>query len=125
MRLKLIKSSDGLRLGNMIMVDSFSSPPNFNVPQTVALGEGFEGHFNENTRNCAYLNADERTVKELLPDESQGVYSRGGFSATLICAEDFNNFNRWRVCFKNNTAEVSFIHELQNIFKDWTGNDLT
>lgn len=132
---KLIKSPEGLRLGNLIFVDSFVFPPNFICAQPVHLGEGFEQCFNADTIDAAYLNADYKWMKQLLPVEDNGILSRDGFTAEKVQesvsvsinetpTDSFGQLPKWKIKFEANEAEISFIHELQNYYKDWTGKEI-
>lgn len=122
--LQLIKKPDGLRAGNLILVDSFAFPPNFICAKPMGLGEDFESLLNEKTDNCAFLNLEEMLIKQLLPDEKEDMFWKDGFSAKKVHDASFDKFPKWKIKFKKTTTEISFMHELQNFYKDWTGSEL-
>lgn len=125
--LQLIKNPDGLRIGNLIFVDSIVFPPNFITARPTLIGEGFENAFNEEPSNCAYLNAEDKWMKQLLTEEKDGKLCNGEFTAEKIYEPKGmfdEKFTTWKIKFGENEAEISFIHELQNYYFDWTHSHL-
>ena len=121
---RLIKNPDGLRSGNLIFVDAMVFPPNFMLAEPAKLEGEWEPHFNKATDNCAFLNAEEKWIKLLLQEGENGVFLKGDFTAVKVQDGEFRKFPVWEVKFKGKMANISFIHELQNYYKDWVGDDL-
>lgn len=124
MAFKLIKSPEGLREGNLIFVDSTVFPPNFICAKIEILGKEFEKSFTLETMNCAYLNAEERYIKDLFPEEKEKIFYKGEFKIKKLQDGDYHNFIKWKIEFEEYNAEISFIHELQNYYFDWTQIEL-
>ena len=122
--IKIIKTTEGLRAGNLVFVDSFVFPPNFMTVRPMLLDESFEKYINEDNVNIAYLNADEKYMNQLLSDNGNGKYIKGDFTAEKIY-EPTSSFDdkliTWKIKYGDNESEISFIHELQNYYFDWVG----
>lgn len=119
MTITVIKDTSELRKGNLILVDDMVTPPNFICATPQMLGDGFEEAINKEFDNCAFLNAEERYMKSLFGSnlEKNGVkvnqIEKGGFCPP-----------KWEMTYKNESKEVSFIHQAQNCYQDWTGEPL-
>jgi len=118
--IQVIKDKTELRQGNLILVDSTVIPPNFITAQPQMLGNGWEDAINKEWDNCAFLNANEKYMKDWLIEKLE----KNGIGVTLLEKEGFDNLPKWRLTFNGNTKEISFFHQVQNAFEDWTGNRL-
>ena len=115
--IKIIKDKSELRTGNLVFVDSIVIPPNFITAQPQMLGDGWEDVLNKEWDNCAFLNANEEYMKALFGENLE----KSGVKVELILKEDIDSFPKWKMTYKGNSAEVSFIHQVQNRFEDWIG----
>ncbi len=118
--IQIIKDKSELRKGNLILVDSMVIPPNFITAQPQMLGEGFEDAINKDWENCAFLNAKEQYMKDLFGDELE----KNGVKVEQIEKDGFDTFPKWKMTYKDKAVEVSFIHQVQNNYEDWTGERL-
>jgi len=118
--IQIIKDKTELRKGNLIFVDHMVIPPNFITAQPQMLGDGWEDAINKEWDNCAFLNAKEQYVKDLFGDELE----KNGVKVEQLEKEGFDTFPKWTMTFNENTKEVSFIHQVQNTYEDWTGESL-
>jgi len=118
--IQIIKDKSELRTGNLIFVDSIVFPPNFITAQPQMLGDGWENVINKEFDNCAFLNAKEQYMKDLFGDDLE----KNGVKVEQLEKEGFDTFPKWRMKHKEMTKEVSFIHQVQNIYEDWTGERL-
>ena len=131
--IQLVKSPKELRLGNLIFVDRFVFPPNFIAAQPSIVGEGFEDSINDKTQNVAYLNATQKWMRQLFTEEKDGCLCKGKFIAEKVQDEGHMEFPLWKISYKKKIffffpktykAEIQFIHEVQNYYKDWVGEEL-
>lgn len=118
--IQIIKDKTELRKGNLIFVDSMVTPPNFITAQPQMLGDGWEDAINKEWDNCAFLNVKEQYMKDLFGDELE----KNGVKVEQLEKEAFNAFPKWKMTFKDSSKEVSFIHQVQNTYEDWTGETL-
>jgi len=118
--IQIIKDETELRKGNLILFDGFVVPPNFIAAQPQMLADGFEGKINKKWNNCAFLNAKEQYIVDLF---GCGL-EKNGVKIRQLEEEAFNKFPKWEMTYKNEVAEVSFIHQVQNNYEDWTGEDI-
>jgi len=49
---------------------------------------------------------------------------KNGVKVEQIEKETVDTFPKWKMTYNSNSAEVSFIHQVQNIYEDWTGEKL-
>lgn len=118
--IQIIKDKSELRKGNFIFVDSIVIPPNFITAHPQMLGDGWEDAINKEFDNCAFLNAKEQYMKELFGEDLK----KNGVKAEQLEKEGIDNFPKWKMTYNGNVQEVSFIHQVQNIYEDWTGERL-
>ena len=118
--IKIIKDKSELRKGNLIFVDSIVIPPNFITAQPQMLGDGWENAINKDFDNCAFLNAKKQYMKDLFGDELE----KNGVKVEQLQKEEFGTFPKWKMTFNGSSKEVSFIHQVQNAYEDWTGERL-
>lgn len=110
-RLKIITDAEGLRLGNLILVDNMVYPPSFICAELMRLGDNFESEFNNDTINCAYAPIGYKNLVDHLRKSNPDLMiseSESGYTAE----------------YNGQQTNVVFMHELQNWFKDLSGSDL-
>jgi hypothetical protein len=118
--IRIIKDKTELRKGNLIFVDSIVFPPNFITAKPQILGDGWEEDINKEWENCAFLNAKEQYMKDLFGNEME----KNEVKVEQLEKEDFDTFPKWKMSYKKETKEASFIHQVQNNYEDWTGEKL-
>ena len=118
--IQIIKDKSDLRTGNLVLVDSLVLPPNFIAAQPQRLGDGWEDYLNKGFDNCAFLNITEIDMIQLFGEKLE----KNGVKVFEIEKEGFRNLPKWEMTYKDNRAEVSFMHQVQNYFEDWTGQKL-
>lgn len=126
MKLKLIKNAIGLRQNNFIFVDNMVIPPNFITAKPMRVGDDLETLFNEDTNNCAYLNISKKYIVEVFGENDDGEFVLDGFVIKpILIPEPFDfEYPIWEISFNEHHAKISFFHELQNYYFDWTGKEL-
>lgn len=117
--IQIIKDKSELRKGNLILIDDLVFPPNFITAQPQILGEGFEEHINKDFDNCAFLNLKDEHIKELFP-----TGEKNGFAISKIADPKINELPKWKITHGDNFKEISFVHQLQNFYFDWTNENL-
>lgn len=124
---RIITSKEGLRPDNIILVDEFVFPANFicaqlrRLPSDPELEELFADPF---PKNMAYANLSLSRFENIFDYREKLNYPRpaGKFiGECLINGDKENDVWMWRISYGENFAEISFLHELQNFFEDWTG----
>ena len=122
--IQLIKSAEGFRIGNFVFVDEFVFPPNFIVASPKILVEGFEAILNKEKNNIACLNADEKWMDfflQTINNNNRHLKMFHSFGVEKVQESGFEKFPIWKISCGEKTAEISFIHQLQNYYEDWTG----
>lgn len=118
--IEIIKDKNGLRKGNLILVDNVVLPPNFIAAEPQILGDGWEEAVNKKWDNCAFLNAKEEYMIELFG----GDFEKNGVKVEQLEKEGFFTLPKWKMTYKGKSEEVSFIHQVQNNYEDWTGEKI-
>lgn len=111
------------REGNIVFVDNVTRPANFLCGEPMALEKGFEEYITKN-KNVVCLMINDYWLSKFSFKKENGVYIRQNLSVECIKPDTAFAKGLWRVLFEDKFKEISYVHELQNIYQDWLNEKL-